>query len=57
MKLIPLQLRIADFVAIDLAIVEGKNKFAEIAYIKGDEIVAEEWDAKTFVKMGVTLED
>lgn len=56
MRLIPVQLRIANFVAVELGGSENQSKKPEIAHIEGDLIVAEEWDAKTFVKMGIVLE-
>ncbi len=56
MRLIPVQLRIANFVAVDLGASESLSKKPEIALIHGETIMAEEWDAKTFVKMGVVLE-
>lgn len=57
MRLIPLQLRISDFVAIDLDTENKDIDRPEIAYIKGEEIISEEWDAKSFVRLGVALED
>lgn len=54
MRLMPMQLRIGDFVAVDHSVKEPPTD-PEIAFIRDKEIVAEAWDRKSFFKMGVAL--
>jgi len=56
MKLVPIQLRIAQYVAVELELKDEHAHKPEIVFIRNQQIVAEEWDLKSFVRMGVALE-
>lgn len=55
-KLKPVQLRIADFVAVTEEVQVEEGAAAEIALIESGAIVARPWDAKSFYQLGISLE-
>lgn len=58
MRLIPVQLRIAGHVAVNpYSNDQTADLEPEVAYVKDHDILAEAWDAKSFLRLGVSFEE
>lgn len=58
MRLTPVQLRIASQVAVNPYSQDKTVDLGpEVAYIKDQQILAESWDAKSFIRLGISFEE